>query len=298
MIRLPDYPWFPNDVMEPDEPLLDRLMRDEPTDLQRFFFGRLQLRIFADMLTGDPPSLPRRSALWLMHVSGYFGGVWLRQEIAQALPDAALLGVELVPDADAFAQLTDALVAATSAADGDDAAAIAFAQGQIEPRMQSYGYNHGYLLEILATPPAGLVAPAGFLVAPGLLDARYAVDDVTGLGALRDRFERAATAGRVDVASLTADQTEADATGRSVWSTGLSVQGFSQAAYEQLLELSAYFLQGAQATAIAAVLACAEADGELARRAALLSAVMDPPIISYRMGLFDGRADRALPALV
>ena len=52
--------------------------------------------------------------------------------------------------------------------------------------------------------------------------------------------------------------------GRAVWSSGLSVQGFPQEEYEQLLELSAYFLQGTQAAALAAVLATSTpSDAEL-----------------------------------
>ena len=76
------------------------------------------------------------------------------------------------------------------------------------------------------------------------------------------------------------------------------MQGFPQEEYEQLLELSAYFLQGTQAAALAAVLATADGDAGLARHAALVSALLAPWTISYRMGLLDGRADRALPTVI
>jgi hypothetical protein len=221
--------------------------------------------------------------------------VWLRREIARALPDAPLLGVDITPDAAVFEELTSAQADALAALAGDDAQALEYSAAQSAPQLDGYGYNHGYLVEILEAPPAGLTSPPGFFTAPGLLDATYAVDEIAGLDELRRRF--ADELGRLDVTALNAQQTEAHERGRSVWSTGLSVQGFPQAEYEQLLELSAYFLQGTQAAAIAAILATADRDASLARRGALVAALLAPWTISYRMGLLDGRADRALPSL-
>jgi hypothetical protein len=221
----------------------------------------------------------------------------LRREIGRAQPEAPILGVDITPDAGAFSELTDLQAAADTAAQSDDAAAIAFAGGQVEAQVDGYGYNHGYLTEILERPPAGLSSPDDFFVAPGLLDARYAVDEIAGLADLRDRFAAATTAGTIDVDTMTAQQAKAHARGREVWSTGLSVHGFSQHEYEQLLELSAYFLQGTQATALAAVLASCGDDADLARRAAVLLSLLAPWSISYRMGLLDGRLDRQLPRI-
>jgi hypothetical protein len=297
VIELPDYPWFANNVMAIDEELLDRLVQGESGTVERLLFGRVPLRIFGDALNADPRELPIAGYLWIMHLSGYFGGVWLRREIARAQPEAPILGVDVTPDAAAFTELTDIQAAAVAAALGDDTDALAFAAGQIESQLGSYGYNHGYLTEILEAPPAGLTSPAHFFVAPGLLDARYAVDEIAGLAEHRDRFADASAQGLLDIEAMTAQQAESHAQGRSVWSTGLSVQGFPQAEYEQLLELSAYFLQGTQAAALAAVLSSATNDADLARRAALVAAQLAPWSISYRMGLLDGRPDRALPTL-
>jgi hypothetical protein len=295
MIELPDHPWFPNDVMSPDPALLDALAADESGTVERLLFGRVPLRLFGDALTTDLDAYPVAGALWVMHLSGYFGGVWLRREIARALPDAPLLGVDITPDAAVFEELTSAQADALAALAGDDAQALEYSAAQSAPQLDGYGYNHGYLVEILEAPPAGLTSPPGFFTAPGLLDATYAVDEIAGLDELRRRF--ADELGRLDVTALNAQQTEAHERGRSVWSTGLSVQGFPQAEYEQLLELSAYFLQGTQAAAIAAILATADRDASLARRGALVAALLAPWTISYRMGLLDGRADRALPSL-
>jgi hypothetical protein len=294
-MELPDFPWFANAVMEPDPALLDGLVGAETGPVDRVLFGRIPLRVFGDALTTDLSTLPLPGLLWIMHLSGYFGGVWLRREIARAQPEAPLLGVDVVPDAAAFAELTDAQSAAVDAARGDDAAALEFAATRFAAHLDSYGYNEGYLTEILEAPPAGLASPSGFVVASGVLDARYAVEEIRGLGELVERFGAESARGRIDVDDLAAKQAEAHARGRSVWSTGLSVQGFPQDEYEQLLELSAYFLQGTQAAALAAVLATTSDDADLARRAAIVDALLEPWSVSYRMGLLDGRDDRRLP---
>jgi hypothetical protein len=83
MIVLPDHPWFPNDAMTPDPALLDELASGESGTVERLLFGRVPLRLFGEALTGDLESSPVAGALWIMHLSGYFGGVWLRREIAR-----------------------------------------------------------------------------------------------------------------------------------------------------------------------------------------------------------------------
>lgn len=295
MPDLPDHPWFPNDVMVEDPAVLEQLLDAETGSIERALFGRIPLRLLGAALTVDSDPVPLPARLWVMHLSGYFGGVWLRRELARAQPDAPLLGVDVLPDAAAFAELTEAQSAALDAA-RDDASALAFAARRFPHHLDGYGYNRGYLVEILEAPPAGLNSPAGFLVAPGLLDARYAADEIDGLSELVERFALCLDRGDVDAEPLFTAQAEAHERGRLVWSTGLSVQGFPQDEYDQLLELSAYFLQGTQAAALAMVLASTAQDGELARRAAVLDALLEPWSISYRMGLLDGRPDRRLPS--
>jgi hypothetical protein len=81
-----------------------------------------------------------------------------------------------------------------------------------------------------------------------------------------------------------------------VWDSFLNVQGFSQPAYEQLLDISSAFLETVQATALASVQAVAESDVPLGRQAATANACMGTWLASYTVGLIDGRPDRALPA--
>jgi hypothetical protein len=295
VLDLPDHPWFPNDVMAEDRALLERLVGAETPPVDRALFGRIPLLMLGDALVAASPDEQLPGRLWIMHLSGYFGGVWLRRELARAQPDAPLLGVDVLPDATVFAALTTAQAAALDAARGEAASALAFATERFDHHLDSYGYNRGYLTEILETPPNGLSSPPGFLVAPGVLDARYAVDEIRGLPDLRERFAAMAAAGAVDLASMGVTQADAHARGRAVWSTGLSVQGFPQEEYDHLLDLSAWFLQGTQAAALAMIVASISGDADLARRAAIVDALLEPWSESYRMGLLDGRSDRRLP---
>ena len=90
-------------------------------------------------------------------------------------------------------------------------------------------------------------------------------------------------------------QAAAIARGRQVWDGALNVQGFSQEAYEQLLDISSAFLETVQATALAttrAVAADAVGDG---RQGATANALLGVWLASYIVGITDGRPGRTIP---
>lgn len=297
-VDLPDHPWFDNAVMQADPALLDRLAGElGATSVTSFLFGDVARLVLGDVLTKDAASLPLAEYLWLMHLSGYFGGVWLRDQIARAQPEAPLLGVSMEPDEERFGAVAAAMAGSLAAARGDDGAVVAHNDRELDGHVDGYGYNRGYLLEILETPPAGLTSPPGFLRVEGPLASRYVVDEIAGLDGLRDRFATVAAARPDLVARIEATESEADTRGRTVWSTGLSVQGFPQAEYEQLLDLSAFFLMATQAVALADAIAVADDDAAVGRVACVAAAALVPWSQSYMLGLLDGRDDRRLPAL-
>ena len=83
--------------------------------------------------------------------------------------------------------------------------------------------------------------------------------------------------------------------GRGVWSGGLSVQGFKPEEYEQLLDVSASYLEDVQATALATIQAVAEGDAQIGRRATIANAAMGIWLTAYTSGLMEGRDAAELP---
>ena len=160
---------FATQVMNADPDLLDRLFDDylgtigaASPEMARFLFGHVPVEVFDRIFSGRD-SDSRGGLMWLMHLSGYFGGRWLRGEIEQAQPDAMLNLVNIVPGEEKFQATMERAGAALTAADADDATVLAYAHaslldtpapnegGQPVPGLtDSFGYNLGYLLEILA----------------------------------------------------------------------------------------------------------------------------------------------------
>jgi len=100
-LNLPPYPFFANlqSVMAEDRALLDRLLaaytRQPPAASQHpidFLSRYVPVSVFERTLQPSEPNDPARSTLlWLMHLAGYFGGVWLRTAFVNA-------GVECVAE--------------------------------------------------------------------------------------------------------------------------------------------------------------------------------------------------------
>ena len=114
---LPEYPLYPTDSLRADEALLDRLARDyarsgapsgrpDPgaLDVGRFLFGFAPVHCFERIAASAASAPEGESLVWLMHVSGYFGGVWLRSEILRAQPDSPLVAGGQPPGQPAFRQ--------------------------------------------------------------------------------------------------------------------------------------------------------------------------------------------------
>ena len=291
-VQLVDYPLFDTAVIAPDHTLLDALATAylaSPTDaapeIERFLFGDLPVQVFGRIFAGasaaDTPGL-----LWTLHLSGYYGGRWLRGEIAAAQPGAMLVGFSLPPTPEQYAATMGRAQTALDVVPADDTTSLAYAleslldgppaTGGGEPvrgLTDTFGYNLGYLLEILATPPEGIVAGERFRIdCSGLFGCRYASPRLGVLQDLAD-VQAALASGESRYAALATEllpiQEAAVPRGRSVWSSGLSVQGFPQASYDQLLDVSSSFLETVQATALTMVRAIAESAAPSARRGAL-----------------------------
>jgi hypothetical protein len=318
-VQLTEYPYFDGTAMTPDPALLDELATeyarrqkhagsDEPV-MTRFLFGDVPVVLFDRIFSSpDPTALPLSSYLWLYHLSGYYGGVWLRGELLRSGHNTMIGNVNLPPNAEQFgAQVEDASAILERAAGSD---VLAYNEESLFDRpnpdhpdqpirglVDLFGYNEGYLLQIAEKPPAGLTTPGDLVVCPadpadGPLFCRYRTSRLAALAT----FEPAATKLReregpyATLAERIAPvQGPGIARGRMVWDGQLDVQGFEQGAYEQLLDISSAFLETVQATALATVRAVAEQDASIGRRAAVANAMMGVWLRSYIVGLTDGR---------
>lgn len=315
-LNLPPYPFFANlqSVMTEDRALLDRLLatyaRKTPAASQNpidFISRYIPVYVFERTLhpsESDDPDLSTR--LWLMHLAGYFGGVWLRTEFVNAgVPRGAF------PVAEAsFASVVARINAALAAFNGDDAGALAYAEASLrganlQGLTDSFGYNSGYLDQILTgAKPTNATAPAGYYSynPTELYNGFYSVSEIRPLDKWRRRAARAATqpgsryeavvqgAGAAD--TLPAIQSAGVSRGKFVWAPGnqlnLNISNFDQAVYDLLLVTSVYFLQCVQATGLAALAAASVGDADWARAAVRSNAMTVPYGGSYGVGLFDG----------
>jgi hypothetical protein len=305
--------------MAPDPTLLDELAteyarrRERPGNdapvMTRFLFGEVPVVLFDRIFTSsDPLALPLASYLWLYHLSGYYGGLWLRGELLRSGHNTMIGNVNLPQNEERFAaEVADAEAVLDRAARAD---VLAYNEESLFDRpnpeqpdapirglVDLFGYNQGYLLQIAEKPPAGLTTPDDLVVCPadpadGPLFCSYGTSRLAALAT----FEGAAAKLRdrdgpyAPLADRIAPVQELGiARGRTVWDGQLDVQGFEQEPYEQLLDISSAFLETVQATALATVQAVAEGDATLGRQAAVANAMMSVWLRSYIVGLTDGR---------
>ena len=322
-LQLPEYPYYEGTTMTPDGALLDDLATDyahragSGLMMTRFLFGDVPVVLFDRIFAiRDPADLPLGSYLWLYHLSGYFGGIWLRSELLRSGHNQMMANVNLPPTAVQFTSEVDDAQHILDRAFGDGVLTYNRESLFDQPNPENpdaplrgladlFGYNEGYLLQIAEKPPRGLVTPPDLVDCPGdpvdgPLFCRYGTSRLAVLRAFNDVATRLREGdGEYGVLGpeLARVQALGIARGRMVWDGQLDVQGFEQDAYEQLLDISSAFLETVQATALATVHAVVERDLVVGRQAATANAMMTVWLRSYIVGLTDGRSV-ALPTFV
>ncbi|MEL7208313.1 MAG: hypothetical protein AAGK32_08810 [Actinomycetota bacterium] len=318
-VELAEYPVFDNDVLVEDQMALDRLATDyvagldgDEPEMERFLFGALPVEVFDRIFADETPD--DGSLAWLLYLSGYFGGRWLRGEIAAAQPDAPLVGFSQPPTEESFSASMDRAAEALAARDAGGQEVLDYARSSLfdtpppadDPEADpirgltdGFGYNQGYMLEILESPPEGLATPEEYVItcSEELFSCDYATQKLAALPDITARADAldGDEAWEELVAELLPIQEAAIPRGRMVWSSGLSVQGFDQASYDQLLDVSSSFLEVIQAAATDAAVATATADEDLAATSALANAAIIVWLDAYTAGLINGEGEIELP---
>ena len=295
-IIVPQVPGLPDGVVSYDEAAMDAfatayLQAASEPSWKQFLFGWAPVQVFDAVLEPSSMVIPPPGFLHLLFEGGYWGGAWLRSVLRAAQPDGMLSKVGIAPDAAGLEAAGAKARAALDAAAGDAAAALAHSEAHLAEHVAGFGYNLGYLLEIVEFPPDGAPDRQGYVREAGLLRAEYETDHLTSTAALRQIAEQLDDPS-LDAWSSLADDLAASRDGellrgRQVWSTGLSAQGLEDDDYDQLLDVSASFLEVMQATALTTCQAVVERDAEAARRAALATAGIAPWLAAYGAGLMD-----------
>jgi hypothetical protein len=321
-VVLPDYPYVPGTAIGAAPGLLDALgteyataRGDDPLDIVDFLYVRVPATAVDRALDPGDDTRPRQLT-WLAYVSGYFAGLWLRGQIAAAQPGALLTTFSAPLDAAGFMQLAARAQTALDAAAGPADAVVAYNELSLfdtpnpaDPELpyrglvDTFGYDQGALLQIVAEPPRGVPERDPATTCSGVLSCTYESPTVLALAALAP-VERDLNGGSGAYRRLAQQiepvQQAAIARGRRAWGgePSLSVQGFTTATYAQLVDISTSSLEQAQAGALATVQAVAERDAELGRPAAVAAAGIGAWLGGHQAGLRDGRPDRAQPRFV
>jgi hypothetical protein len=325
-VSLPGYPFFDNidRTMDPAPELLNDLARDygrhtsNPT-MDDFLLGWAPKQLFEDVMSPRRNHFSLAESIWVLHLTGYFGGIWLRlkfEEFGNGRGGAP-------PTEASFDGLAAQLDEATAAYGGSDAEVLEYVTDRLRGDfftaggiVNTYGYNVGYLDQILnGSAPSTVAVPSNYFAfsEDGLFDATYSDGEYQGLGQWRRRSNpdrpwgdevTALTVGEGGSDDLRAIQKSGIGTGHFTWTLPfLSIEGWDQPSYDSLLATSAGFIQAHQITGMAAIAASARGRADWARRATWANALNRPFAGSYGAGLGDNTYDgmdalEALPQFV
>lgn len=288
-VTLPDYPYWPNDALQIDEEHLVDLATaycaeaGAAADDRDFFLGVLPLAAFDRFCDGETAPAVLRGDMYL---SGYFGGLWLRDELFRAEEKAGDYPL-LKP---LFNWLTarlgdlDLLLSA-----GETQAIIDRARGGLPLWLIGFGYNRGYLDEVYVNPPAGFGPPELNMDCADDLALDCTSPDVA-LTVL-DNYRAALPLLRdppndvwAEMADLARLAELGIGSGELVWST-IPTERMDEPEYQQMIDLSVGFLLVLEAVTLGQMTAWAEESVDDGACALLLESGAVTWTFSYMMGV-------------
>ena len=308
-IILPSFPFWPNDAFIIDQDHLNEAATaycaasGADASATDFLLGALPLSALDLSCTGATPAQNAETYMGDMYLSGYFGGLWLRDILHLHAKDALLAAAGDPIQEALFTSLAGRAGTLISLVrEGDGAAVLGTARSSTTILALIYGYNRGYLEQLLENPPDGVIPPEDALVCneslvfdcdcPGI---ELAVFDRfrPALGKLsappNDRWE--------DMAALAGLAEMAVGQGHGVWEM-IDISALSQAEYDHLIDLSAGFLLGTEAALLGEMIAWADELVGEGRCALLVDAGVSTWSGSYFMGLASTAPAGTFPELI
>ena len=281
----------------------------DPTDSENFFFGALAVASL-DALA-DPNVTPDQTRLLLgnLATSGYFGGVWLRDNLRDTSGSTASLNTSataapgpLSPSAIGI-HLFDALAAGLVGASQSSSGWVvrAAAHVSVPVLLALYGYNKGYLDVVLENPPAGVPSMQDTLSCTGFLacnSSAFPLELATKYDGALDNLDNLASPRWLEMAAWTTVLQTATGAGRFVWEAIAAGGGFSPASYTALVDLSSAYLMVSKAAVLSSMIAYADDDTSVGRSSLRLQAGLWMWSGAYFAGLASGAAAGTLPEIV
>lgn len=279
----------------------------DPKDNPRFFFGDLAVRSLDAIAGSNPPPQRVRADLGNLAVSGYFGGVWLRDNLS-GVPAAvtAPTGKTSAPSTLAISaigiRLFDALSAGLAglATSKTPWIATTAARASVPVLLTLYGYNRGYLQYLLEHPPAGVPSRLDSLSCTGFLACNSNAFPLE----IATRYDNALTSLGTppslpwqEMKAWTSLLEGATGTGRFVWGI-IGQAGFSPASYDALVDLSSAYLMISKAAVLSSMLAYTGGDADLARSSLRLQAGLWMWSGAYFGGLASDAPRGTVPTIV
>ena len=277
----------------------------DPGDAPRFFFGDLAVSSLDSLAGTDVTAQEVRQELGNLTVSGYFGGIWLRDNLREApaptRSEPAAAG-DLTVSALGIGLFDTLAAGLTVAADHPgDWVVRSVAHLSVPLLLAVYGYNRGYLEVLLENPPPGVTPAPGSLICEGFLGCSSS----TVAPAIATRYDTAlddlanppspAWWEMTVWASLLESATGA---GRSVWELIAAQGSFSPMSYEALVELSSAYLMVSKAAVLSSMQAYADGDADLGRSSLRLQAGLWMWSGAYFGGLASGAPAGTAPEIV
>ena len=321
-VNIPEFPFKENKAVTIDKGLIEIFAQqfvieegEGKTDAE-FFLGYLPLKT-ADMLCSESNGYETARLLGNLYVSGYFGGIWLRDALdgntleakdffRNASPDdiKAMLGSG--DNSLIFNILMMMAGSKIKRAGSNDLIALAACRVSMPGFLLIYGYNWGYFDYILKNPPEG----AGDISEPcncsRLLDCNVpglTLETLNQYKGSRDLLENPKNATGIPVLRWYEMRLLTDIWAKGAVNTGSDVwkrimnENMDKDTYTLLLDLSARFMLVAEMSILPAMKGYAEGDPDACRCGLLQQAAMIVWAGSYFMGLSSDAPAGTFPSI-
>lgn len=288
----------------------------DPSDSPRFFFGDLATGTLETLASVPLTRNQERVGMGNLAVSGYFGGIWLRDNLrdepvepvepvepAEPAQPAELVGA--APPGGVISALGlrtfGAFVAGLTDISRVPWLSAPAAQASVPVLLSLYGYNKGYLEYLLDNPPPGVPSMRDTLVCNGFLDCNSSLVDLE----IANRYDSALidlenppTLRWVDMKVWASVLEITTGAGRFVWQIITPPGGFSPNSYSALVDLSSAYLMVSKAATLASMKSYGDRDAHLASTAMLLQAGLWMWSGAYFSGLASNAPRGSIPTIV